>query len=178
MNSTYFLFFSGMTFLGMQNILKQLKCTILYELFQHTSQAGENFTNWLKESEKNIAFMTIGRNHMTTIFTQFHCALRPIFLKEFQDVEYKSLSWDHTFRFSKKIVTTEPNGRKVQFGAFAIILNERGAVVAFALTSGQSIAELQPLFEEIRERCEPEIIYTGNFVVLSHFSHFHSSVHQ
>ena len=97
----------------------------------------------LRDMDSNPCFRTPSHQYIRDIFMLRFSLTKMPMLNALRSTAASSLSLDHTFRISKYVKIQSSKGHNFQkaYSALLLVLNEKGDVVDFRLTEGQSLKD-------------------------------------
>jgi hypothetical protein len=95
---------SDMTFSSVETTLREMKTTLIYELFRQALPAigSYPFKTWHQSYQSQSTFKSIGRHLLTNIFCQYHATHRQAFIEEMKSVPFKTIRYEKP-NFSRQV---------------------------------------------------------------------------
>ena len=111
----------------------------LREFYQATS--GKFTWDQLRIGLKSSVFKLCDSRTLANLFFNYIMGCYRNFVEEIHAIESSSISIDHTFRFGQRIVSRNIKSVKHQVSSLLMAINDKKAIVFFALLKNQSLKD-------------------------------------
>ena len=101
---------------------------------------------------KSPVFCVCDSRTLANIFFNYVIGSYHDFVEEIQSIQSTTISIDHTFRFGQRIISRQSTSVKHQISSLLMGVNEKKAIIFFALLKNQSLKDAKESLSNLAER--------------------------
>ena len=153
--------FQGENFLkiseGLAHLNFQEFCRMRNIYMTTAKEINENSTSArVDDFYKNVLFSFPSNDQIMNLYLNLFNKNKHLYEKDMENLKAAALSCDHTFKISRNIGLVRESDNKfiTQFKQLFIVMNEKGEVVAWRLTTSTGFSEIQDLLYRLKLRLD------------------------